>query len=154
VTDLFFMECAYQQALKAYRIDEVPIGAILVDASGAIIARGYNQVEIKGTQLAHAEMQVLAKSVKKMNNWRLSELTLYVTVQPCLMCLGALYLSRVSRVVYGIPSPKFGITLHQLAPGMSIYQNLNMKIECLNYQKSKDLMQLFFQEKRNLEYDE
>src|SRR3990167_10795132 len=108
------MNCAYQQALKANKIDEVPIGAILVDATGKIVAVGYNQIEKKGSQLAHAEMQVLAKAAKKMKNWRLSELTLYVTLQPCLMCLGALYLSRVSRVVYGVTSLKFGVSLDQV----------------------------------------
>ena len=154
MNDNVFMEYAYQQAFKAYEIDEVPIGAILIDSSGKIIAKGYNQIETKGTQLAHAEIQVLAKAAKKMKNWRLSGLTLYVTVQPCLMCLGALYLSRVSRVVYGVPSPKFGASLELIASHAGIYQNLDMKIECLNYQKSKDLLQLFFKRKRRLEYDE
>lgn len=154
MNDNVFMKYAYQQALKAYKIDEVPIGAILVDHSGKIIAQGYNQIEKKGSQLAHAEIQVLAKAAKKMKNWRLSALTLYVTVQPCLMCLGALYLSRVSRVVYGVPSPKFGASLDLIAPSMGIYQNLDMKVECLNYLKSKDLLQLFFKRKRSLGSDE
>lgn len=152
------MDAAYRQALKSYKIDEVPIGAILVDATGKIVARGYNQIEKQGSQLAHAEMQVLAKAAKKMKNWRLSELTLYVTLQPCLMCLGALYLSRVPRVVYGIHSPKFGVTVEQITNpesfNVGIYQQLNMKTECLNYQKSKDLLQLFFQKKRSLVHDE
>lgn len=148
------MNKAYQQALQAFKIDEVPIGAILVDSSGSVIAQAYNQIEKKSSQLAHAEILALAKASKKMKNWRLSELTLYVTVQPCLMCLGALYLSRVSRVVYGVSSPKFGVTLDQISDQMQcnvgIYKQLDMKIECLNYQKSKELLQLFFQKKRSL----
>jgi tRNA(adenine34) deaminase len=154
VKDIFFMDVAYRQAMKAFDHNEVPIGAILVDAHGKIVAQAYNQMEKKSSQLAHAEMQVLAKSAKKMNNWRLSGTTMYVTVQPCLMCLGALYLSRVSRVVYGIESQKFGVTLnlkdvHLDLSQSGIYKNLNMIIECLNYEKSKELLQLFFKKKRS-----
>ena len=142
------MKAAYAQAVKAYNIDEVPIGAVLVNASGKIIARAYNQMEKKQSQLAHSELQVLAKSAKKMKNWRLSGTTLYVSVQPCLMCLGAVYLSRVSRIVYGVPSPKFGFTMNNQCEA-GIYKNLDTKIECLNYEKSKDLLQLFFKKKRS-----
>lgn len=148
------MHAAYRQAVKAYNIDEVPIGAVLVDAQGKIIARGYNQMEKKMSQLAHAELQVLAKSVKKMKNWRLSGTTLYVSVQPCLMCLGALYLSRVSRVVYGVPSPKFGAEIAQELLQTGIYKNLDTQVQCLNYEKSKKLLQLFFKKKRSLVHDE
>ncbi|MBP6892756.1 nucleoside deaminase [Candidatus Babeliales bacterium] len=147
------MKSAYCQAVKAYNIDEVPIGAILVNDQEKIIARAFNQMEKKQTQLAHAEMLVLAKSAKKMKNWRLSGTTLYVSVQPCLMCLGALYLSRVSRVVYGVPSPKFGFDLNnQYEAG--IYKNLDTKIEYLPYEKSKELLQIFFKKKRSLVHDE
>lgn len=148
------MKAAYDQARHAYKLHEVPIGAVLVDKQGKIIARGYNQIEKKGTQLAHAEMQVLAKAAKKRKNWRLSGLTLYVSVQPCLMCLGALYLSRISRIVYGIESPKFGVSLHLIQSTSGIYKNLDMQFVCINYQKSKELLQLFFQKKRSLMYDE
>ncbi len=146
--DLFFMKAAYRQAVKAYNIDEVPIGAVLVNGQGEIIARAYNQMEKKQSQLAHAEMLVLAKSAKKMKNWRLSGTTLYVSVQPCLMCLGALYLSRVSRVVYGVPSPKFGFDMNNQCE-VGIYKNLDTKVECLPYEKSKELLQIFFKKKRS-----
>lgn len=147
------MNAAYDQACRAYQLQEVPIGAVLVDQEGKIIARGYNQIEKKGTQIAHAEMQVLAKAAKKIKNWRLSGLTLYVTVQPCLMCLGALYLSRISRIVYGVESLKFGVSIDLIQSTNGIYKNFDMKITCLNYQKSKELLQLFFQKKRSLMYD-
>lgn len=150
--DLFFMEQAYLQACKAFKAGEVPIGAILVDEGGVIIARGYNQVERKHTQTAHAELLALSKAARKKNNWRLLATTLYVTVQPCLMCLGALYLSRVSRVVYGIESTKFGISLDR-GIEIGIYKNLETKIECMNYEKAKHILQLFFQGKRNLRRD-
>lgn len=147
------MDLAYLQALKAYDNDEIPIGAVLVDDQGKVVAQAYNKMEKQKSQLAHAELQVLAKAAKKMNNWRLSGTTLYVSVQPCLMCMGALYLFRVSRVVYGIESLKFGVTLNfkdsDLKKSISgIYKNLNTKFYCLNYLKSKELLQLFFKKKR------
>ena len=151
MNDLYFMNMAYHQARKAMAINEVPIGAVLVDKNGAVLARGYNQVEKKQTQLAHAEISVLAKAAKKSINWRLSGATLYVTLQPCLMCLGALYLSRVSRVVYGMPSIKFGIPLDQ-GVALGIYKNLETKIECMNFEKAKDILRLFFQKKRNMKH--
>ena len=147
--DLFFMDMAYKQACKAFAENEVPIGAIIVDRDGVVLARGYNQVEKKQTQLAHAEISALAKATKASKSWRLSGATIYVTVQPCLMCLGALYLSRLSRVVYGIQSTKFGIPLDQ-GIEIGIYKNLDTTIECMNYEKSKEILQLFFKKKRSL----
>jgi len=151
VNDLYFMNLAYEQARKAMAINEVPIGAVLVDKHGVVVARGYNQVEKKQTQLAHAEISVLQKVTKRNMNWRLSSVTLYVTLQPCLMCLGALYLSRVSRVVYGVPSTKYGIPLDQ-GIQLGIYKNLGTKIECMNYEKAKVILRLFFQKKRNMKH--
>ena len=147
------MQLAYEQALKAYKQQEVPIGAILVDKQGVVIARGYNQVEKKQSPLVHAEMNVLNKGVKLLDSWRLSGMTLYVTMQPCLMCLGALYLSRISRVVYGTPSYKFGISL-QRQEMTGIYKNLDTRLECMNDKKSKEILQLFFREKRSLKRDQ
>lgn len=149
VNDIFFMDQAYVQALKAYKFDEVPIGAVLVDAQGKVVARAYNQMEHQQSQLAHAELQVLAKYLKKNKNWRLSGTTLYVTIQPCLMCLGALYLSRVSRVVYGCGSLKFGATASEMKAFSGIYKNLKTSMHYLNYEKSKKLLRLFFKQKRS-----
>ncbi|HSW76644.1 MAG TPA: nucleoside deaminase [Candidatus Saccharimonadales bacterium] len=151
--DLYFMNLAYKQARKALAINEVPIGAVLVDKHGIVLARAYNQVEKKQTQLVHAELVVIAKSCKKKKNWRLSGATLYVTLQPCLMCLGAIYLSRISRIVYGMPSGKFGIPLDQ-GVQLGIYKNLETKMECMNYEKAKDVLRLFFQKKRKLKHGE
>lgn len=142
----FFLNQAYVQACKAFDQNEVPIGAILVDQQGKIIARAYNQMEQKGTQLAHAELQVLAKAAKKMNNWRLSKTTLYVTMQPCMMCVGALFLSRVSRVVFGVKSLKFGI---KVPPHEGIYKNIDLKFEYYADEASKILLKSFFKKKRS-----
>lgn len=148
-TDQYFMDKAVDQAFKAFDKEEVPIGAVLVDAQGVIIARGYNQMEKKESQLAHAEMVVLQKALKKIKNWRLLDTTLYVTVQPCMMCLGALYLSRVSRVVYGAISPKFGMSF-DTALSCGIYKNLSMKLEYMEDKKAQEMLRLFFKKKRSM----
>lgn len=149
--DTYFMQLAYKQALKAFEADEVPIGAVLVDADGAVVARGYNQVERKKTQLAHAEVLVIQKANKKVSDFRLQGMTLYVTVQPCMMCLGALYLSRVCRIVYGVDSPKFGMTLETVLP-QGIYKNLSIQLECVEYKKARDILQVFFKKKRSVKH--
>lgn len=147
-SDQYFMDLAVKQAEKALLENEVPIGAVLVDAEQNVIARGYNQVETKFTQIAHAEMQALQKASKKLQSWRLLDVTLYVTVQPCMMCLGALYLSRVPRVVYGAESSKYGLSLDK-AITCGIYKNLSMKLEYMEYKKAKDILRAFFQKKRS-----
>ncbi len=142
-----FMQVAYQQALKAYQKDEVPIGAVLVDKQGTIIARGYNQVEKHRTQIDHAEIFVLKKASKKIKNWRLDGMTLYVTVQPCMMCLGAIYVSRVSKVIYGTLSPKYGFEI-DIKNMNGIYQNLHTTMQNINYSPAQILLQRFFKKKR------
>lgn len=107
----YFMKQALKQATRALKIQEVPIGAVVVDAQGTIIARGYNQVEKKGTQCAHAEVIALARAAKKIGDWRLHGCWIYVTLEPCLMCFGLIQLSRIEGLVYGAPSTLFGASL-------------------------------------------
>lgn len=147
--DQYFMDIAIKEARKAFDRDEVPIGAVLVDDQGVILARGYNQMEKKGSQLAHAEIAVLTKSLKRVTDWRLSGTTLYVTVQPCMMCFGALYLSRVSRVVYGAISPKFGMSF-DTAISRGIYKNLSMKQEYMENKNIEEMLRVFFKKKRSM----
>lgn len=147
--DDFFMKQAIAQAKKAANKDEVPIGAVLVSEDKNIIVRGYNQVEQKQSQQAHAEMVVLKKASSKMKSWRLDKFTLYVTVQPCMMCLGALYLSRISRIVYGVSSPKFGMSIEDIVKS-SIYKNIEMKVEHIQSDAAKDILQQFFKKKRRV----
>ena len=150
--DQYFMDKAIDEAYKAFDKDEVPIGAILVDDNGVIISRGYNQIEKKESQLAHAEIIVLTKALKKIKNWRLLSTTLYVTVQPCMMCLGALYLSRVSRVVYGAISYKFGMSFDTAQTG-GIYKNLSMQLEYMENKKAEEVLSMFFRKKRSIDND-
>ncbi len=102
-----FMKQAIKEAQKAAEIGEVPIGAVLVK-DGKIIARGYNKREKDMSADAHAELLAIRKACKKEKNWRLSDTTLYVTLEPCPMCTGAIINARIDRVVFGAPNPQSG----------------------------------------------
>ena len=101
-TDEKYMKQAIKQAKKAYAIDEVPIGCIIVrDEDGKVIARGYNRRNTDKNTLSHAELNAIRKASKKLGDWRLEGCTMYVTLEPCQMCAGALVQSRIDRVVIG-----------------------------------------------------
>ncbi|MGB4126950.1 MAG: tRNA adenosine(34) deaminase TadA [Bacilli bacterium] len=102
-----YMKLALKEAHKAAAIDEVPVGAVIV-LNDKVIARGFNKREINNDPLGHAEMIAIRKASKKLNNWRLVDCELYVTVEPCAMCAGAIMWSRLKRVVYGTSDPKGG----------------------------------------------
>lgn len=105
--DILFMKKALQEAKKAYDIAEIPIGAVIVK-DDKIIARGYNKREKNNMATSHAEMIAIEKACKKLNNWRLSDCTLYVTLEPCPMCTGAIINARIPRVVFGASDTKSG----------------------------------------------
>ena len=100
MNDEEYMEIAYQEALKALKHDDVPIGCIIVK-DDQIIARAYNQREYLNQTYGHAEMLAIEEACKKIERWRLDECTLYTTLEPCLMCSGAIIQSHIQRVVYG-----------------------------------------------------
>ena len=102
-----FMKAALKQAKKAYAIDEVPIGCVIVQ-DGHIIARGYNRRNIDKNTLAHAELAAIRKASKKTGDWRLEDCTMYVTLEPCQMCAGAIVQSRMKRVVIASMNAKAG----------------------------------------------
>ncbi|TSB44651.1 tRNA adenosine(34) deaminase TadA [Alkalicoccobacillus porphyridii] len=102
-----WMRQAMEQANKAEELGEVPIGAVIVK-DGQVIATGYNLRETTKNAAAHAEMIAIEKACEKLGAWRLSECTLYVTLEPCPMCAGAIVQSRIPRVVYGATDPKAG----------------------------------------------
>jgi tRNA(adenine34) deaminase len=105
------MQKALGYAQRAAEENEVPIGAVVVDAQGEIIGVGYNQVEQKRTQTAHAEMQALYEAAQKRGDWRLENCFLYVTLEPCTMCNGAARLSRLEAIIFGAQSNLFGCHL-------------------------------------------
>ena len=106
-TDAKYMKEAIRQAKTAYAIGEVPIGCVIV-RDGKIISRGYNRRTIDKNTLAHAELAAIKKASKKLDDWRLEGCTMYVTLEPCQMCAGALVQSRIDRVVVGCMNPKAG----------------------------------------------
>ncbi len=107
IEHLRFMKAALQEANKAAAKDEVPVGCVIVKA-GKIIARGHNQREARQSALAHAELIAIAKAQRKVGSWRLEDTTIYVTLEPCAMCAGAIIQARIPRLVYGAKEPKFG----------------------------------------------
>lgn len=102
-----YMKEAIKQAKKAYALDEVPIGCVIVQ-DNKIIARGYNRRNTDKNALAHAEISAIKKASKKIGDWRLEDCTMYVTLEPCQMCAGAIVQSRMKKVVIGAMNPKAG----------------------------------------------
>lgn len=146
--DLEFMNIALEQARKAASIQEVPIGAVIVNAQGKVLARGFNHVEKNKSQSCHAEIIALTKAGKKLNDWRLEGCWLYVTLQPCAMCMGLIGLSRLRGLVYGAVSPLFG---YRLDNGISsrVYKKDTLEIIAgVASQEAAVLLQQFFKQKR------
>ncbi len=141
-----FMNKALNLARRALKHEEVPIGAIIVDQNNIIIGKGYNRIEKKQSQLAHAEAIAISQAYKKMNSWRLIGCTIYVTLEPCLMCLGLIALSRISRVVYGAKSHLFGTLPEGL--DTSFYTSGLIIDGGIKEQESIELLQAFFQKVR------
>ena len=106
-SDEKFMRLALKEAMKAASEDEVPVGAVIVK-DGVVIARAHNKKERSGCALDHAETLAIRKATKKVDNWWLEGCTLYVTLEPCAMCAGAIVNSRLDHVVYGAKDPRFG----------------------------------------------
>ncbi len=146
-----FMGVALDEARLAFQEHEVPIGAVLVNQQGEIIARAHNQVEQRHTQLAHAECQVLSQAGVLNQDWRLENCFVYVTLEPCAMCMYALVLSRVAGVVYGASSPLFG---YQLDKDMAlwVYNKGSLRIiSDIRAQEAAELLKQFFIQHRKKE---
>lgn len=105
--DRRYMFEAIKQAKKAEKVEDVPIGCVIV-FDGQIIARGYNKRNKKNSTLCHAEIEAIGRATKKMGDWRLDNCTMYVTLEPCPMCAGAIVQARIKRVVIGAMNPKAG----------------------------------------------
>lgn len=143
------MKAAIKEALKAEMLDEVPIGCVVVK-DNKIIARGYNVRETKQESTGHAEIKTLQKACKKLNSWRLEDCDLYVTVEPCIMCGGAIIQSRIRNVYFGAYDPKggaFGSSINILdAKNINHHPNVEggiLEKECA------ELIKEFFKRKRN-----
>ncbi len=145
--DLYFMRLAMEQAEDAERVDEVPIGAVLV-LHGQVMGKGHNSPITKHDPSAHAEIQALRAAGDYLKNYRLTDATLYVTLEPCLMCFGALIQARVARVVFGAPDPKVGVS--RLLPTLADARlNHSFTLEGgLLEEECRAQLQCFFQARR------
>ena len=145
-----FMELALNEAKKAGQIGEVPVGAILVSENGEILSAAHNQTIKLADPTAHAEILTLRKAALEINNYRLLKTTLYVTVEPCIMCMGAIVHARISQVVFGAPDPKWGAagSLYNFAADDRLNHRVAITAgECAEV--CRRLMQEFFRAKRD-----
>ena len=135
---------ALKEANKAFKLREVPIGAIIVK-DNKIISRAFNKKESSNLATSHAEILAINKACKKLNNWRLLDCTLYVTVEPCLMCCGAIIQSRIKKVVYGTSNEYYG-AVESIDNTLKKYnievENNVLQNECSN------IMKEFFKKRR------
>jgi tRNA(adenine34) deaminase len=146
--DLYFLKEAIKEAKKAYRKNEVPVGAVIV-IDGEIVARGHNLKESKESSLAHAEMIAIDRAMKKLKRSILDDATIYITLEPCLMCTGAIYQARIKRVVYGASEPKFGVLGSII--DIQEFKGFNHRIEVekgILSEEVAEMMRSFFQNLR------
>jgi len=144
-----FMKEALVEAEKAFLENEVPIGAVIVK-DGQIIGRGRNQRETLNDPTAHAEIMALRDAGKNIGSWRLTGATIYVTIEPCPMCAGALINSRINTLVYGADEPKFGSAGSQL--NLVQFPGFNHQVKIIGpilEEECKAIMKNFFQKLRN-----
>lgn len=147
-SDYDFMKMALEEAEAAYRRGEVPVGAVLV-REGIVLARGHNSPIVRNDPSAHAEMLVLRQAAEIIGNYRLSGTELYVTLEPCVMCAGAIVHARVERVVFGARDPKYGavFSLYNILTDKRL--NHQVKItEGILKEECGEIISRFFREKR------
>ena len=147
-TDAGFMRAALEQALEAERRGEVPVGAVVV-SDGAVIGAGFNQPITTHDPTAHAEIVAIRQAASRRANYRLTGATLYVTIEPCQMCVGAMVHARIARLVYGTREPKAGA----IESAMRAHEHpaLNHRVDAVGgvlEEECRAVMQRFFQERR------
>ena len=139
---------ALKEAWKAFEKEEVPVGSVLVQ-NGRVIARGHNQMESLHDATAHAEMLCITAGSESVENWRLMETTLYCTLEPCVMCAGAMLLSRIPKLVWGAPDIRHGANGSWIDLFEKKHPTHTIEIQrgILQYQCA-ELMKMFFQKRR------
>lgn len=142
-----FMLEALKEALKASKKGDVPIGAVIV-SNNKIIAKGHNKKEYKKNAVLHAEIVAIQKACKKKKSWYLNDCTLYVTLEPCMMCTGAIIQSRIKEVVFATESPKFGCveSIQKIENGK--HNHVPFVKSGICREKSVEIMKQFFKNKR------
>lgn len=142
------MKMAILQAKQAFAIDEVPIGAVIVK-NHQIIAKAYNRNITDHNPLNHCELIALQQASKKLLSWRLDDCDIYITTEPCAMCLGAISMARIKRIYYAVAEPKFGA----IESNQNFFKNYPAYFKpeiysAINEEESRELLQMFFQKKR------
>lgn len=144
-----YMREAIKEAKKAYAVGDVPVGCVIV-VGDKIIARAHNLRHNKKNSLYHAEMIAIHKACKKMERWILDDATIYITVEPCLMCAGAILQSRINKIVYGVNEPKMGCIISVFNVFDNIKYNHGIEIESgVCKEEIETMMKEFFQNLRN-----
>jgi len=138
-----YMLLALKEAKKAFRKNEVPIGAVIVKDE-KIISKAHNKKEKNKIVTHHAEIIAITKACKKMKNWRLNGCTIYVTVEPCMMCSGAIIQSRIDKIVYGTNNENYGF----IEKNTHLFSNIKIEKDVCKKECQK-IMQEFFQKKRS-----
>jgi tRNA(adenine34) deaminase len=146
--DIIFMQAALAEAQKAAALGEVPIGAVVVNEYGEIVATGHNRVESTHTQSAHAEICALAAAGEAKKDWRLAWHWIYVTLEPCSMCMGLIKLSRLAGVVYATKSPLFGYGLDNYALSSVYKDDAFVVISGIEKEQAQIQLQQFFKKNR------
>ena len=146
----FYMNKALQEALKAYAMGEIPVGAVVVSSEGNVLSKAHNETISRHDPSAHAEIIAMRKAARILKNYRLHKTRIYVTIEPCVMCAGALIHARVDEVIFGVSDPKWGglTSLYQLGNDHRLNHRLKI-ISGVLETECGSIMQRFFQEKRN-----
>ncbi|MDY0162009.1 tRNA adenosine(34) deaminase TadA [Desulfobotulus sp.] len=147
--DEYYMQLALAAAEKAGQMDEVPIGAVIVQKTGLILATAWNRTISLCDPTAHAEILALRKAAALMGNYRLPDTTLYVTIEPCIMCMGAMVHARITRLVYGAADIKWGGagSLYDLSHDVRLNHRMDVRAGVLEA-PCREKLQLFFRQKR------
>ena len=147
--DIHYMREALKEAEKAMQKGEIPVGALLV-RDGKIIGRGSNSRSLEGSPLGHAELAAMEEASEALNNWRFDDCTLYVTLEPCVMCAGAMVQSRLGTLVYGAKDPKAGAvgSLYNIVEDPRMYHRCIVRSGILKEECVK-LLRIFFQMRRS-----
>ncbi len=146
-SDEYFMKEALKEAKKALLLNEIPVGAVIVK-DDKIIARGYNKKETLGNALAHAEIIAINKASKKIGNYRLNDTKIYVTLEPCIMCMGAIISARIPELIYAAKDLRYGSVESFLnIKDYNFNHKINIKGEILS-EESRNMIKGFFKNLR------
>lgn len=150
MNDEFYMALALKEAQKAEGMDEVPVGAVIVDKNNKVIGQGFNKPISTNDPTSHAEINAIRMACDRLKNYRLTQTSLYVTIEPCIMCMGAIIHARIKRIVFGAADPKWGavFSLYNMASD----SRLNHCPEIISgvcKEETRQIIKKFFMNKRS-----